>query len=230
MENQNNEGCAQPAENTEFYKPIEDKISEDSAPAEMNNTEILKESHFYNNSKDFLLRYTILKEDNKEKIKFDILNTNLISDNMWTYSINVKTFRETVEIKDNNLELYTFLAIYFDMDPPKIKLDVDNNELQLIIKGTSLTLKEEKCEDEIFLNMNIEKKINQLKEKMETKYNEFKKKNEELKKNIEDKKKELEDIKNKNKELSLLNENISKLLTEVEKAQMEAIQQLREVS
>ena len=89
---------------------------------------------------------------------------------------------------------------------------------------------ERKCNDSVFKEKNINKKLNQLQKKLEKKYSEFLEENEKLKKDNIKKRNQLTRVKQRNKEIANINEKLSKDLNELEINQKKVIKQLNEVS
>ena len=155
--------------------------------------------------------------------------------------IHVYTFKAIDFIDEdsfnNNLDIYTYLALSFEKDPPIFKYNEKNEknkELILTIKNKEdsydFSLSEAICKDDDFWNKNIELKIKKLEDNLKSKEMEFKGINEKLKKDIQEKKQQLEQIKEKNDKLAKLNERITKSLSELEEKQKKAIEQLNQVS
>ena len=183
---------------------------------------------------DFLLRFCYIDKKNII-IRIEILMTNTISDKneMYAYSFKGKEIIEDLEY-EKNLDAFTTLTVLFENNTPLGEINKKNaEEFQLIItrntKKYKFTLKKQICNDNKFFNMNIDKKIKQIKQKIDDKYNEFIKENEELKKRNESLKKELEAIKAINEELSKENETISTNLIKLEEKQTKAITQLKDL-
>ena len=146
---------------------------------------------YYDKNNDFLLRLALIDKTNII-IRIEILMTNTISykNEMYAYSFKGKDIIEDLEY-EKNLDAFTALTLLFENNSPLGEINKKNaEEFQLIItrqkkekKNTyTFTLKKQICNDNKFFNMNIEKKIKQIKQKIEDKYNEFIKENEKLKK------------------------------------------------
>ena len=186
---------------------------------------------------DFLLRFCYIDKENII-IRIEILMTNTISykNDMYAYSFKGKNIIEDLEY-EKNLDAFTALTLLFENNSPlgKIIEKKPEEEFLLIItrqknekKNTyTFTLKKQICNDNKFFYKNIEKKIKQIKQKIEDKYNEFIKENEDLKKRNDTLKKELEVIRQINDKLGKENETISTNLKKLEEKQVEAISQLK---
>ena len=181
---------------------------------------------------DFLLRFCYIDKRNII-IRIEILMTNTISDKneMYAYSFKGKDIIEDLEY-NRNLDAFTTLTLLFENNTPLGEINKKyEEEFGLIItKKTGnykLVLKKQICNDKKFFNMNIKKKIKQIKQKIEDKYNEFIKENEDLKKRNDNLKKELEVIRQINDKLGKENETISTNLKKLEEKQVEAISQLK---
>ena len=184
---------------------------------------------YYYHDKEYLLRYRPIKKDNINWIQFDSLNRKVISHEkkMYTGVHKAIDFIDEESSFNKNLDIYTYLALSFEKDPPKFKYNEKNNkELIITIKNKDdsydFILSEAICKDEDFWNKNIELKIKLLEDNLKSKEMEFKEINEKLKKDIEEKKQQLEKIQEKNKELAKLNEKITKSLSELEEKQKKA--------
>ena len=199
---------------------------------EIDNKMSDKDWSYYNQNNDFLLRLALIDKKNII-LRIEILMTKTISDKneMYADSFKGKDIIEDLDY-DSNLHAFTILTLLFEHNIPLGGINKKNaEEFHLIITRTTrkynLALKKQICNDNKFFYKNIEKKIKQIKQKIEDKYNEFIKENEELKERNENLKKELEDIKQINKDLSNENETISTNLTKLEKKQAKAIRQLK---
>ena len=191
-----------------------------------------KDWSYYDKNNDFLLRLALIDKTNII-IRIEILMTNTISDKneMYAYSFKGKDIIEDLEY-NRNLDAFTTLTLLFENNTPLGEINKKNaEEFHLIITRKTgkyiLPLKKQICNDKKFFNMNIKKKIKQIKQKIEDKFYELKKENEELKEKNENLKKELDDIKHINKILSKYNETISTYLIKLEKKQNEAFRKLR---
>ena len=209
----------------------------DSSPAPANyseDTSIYKESHFYEDNDDFLLRYTIIKKNNINNIKFDALNTKIISDLMYSDIEEIGQFKNKIGLKDDNYDLYTYLTFEFKNFPPQFVFDERTSSVKINVINKenkyNLVLKEGKCNDSVFKEKNINKKLNQLERKLEKKYSEFLEVNKKLNTDNNMKRDELTRIQEKNKNIAIINEKLSKVLNELEKNQKKVIEQLNEVS
>jgi len=206
-----------PAENQE----IENKMSD-------------KDWSYYNQNNDFLLRLALIDKTNII-IRIEILMTKTISDKNEMYADSYKGKDIIGDLDyDSNLDAFTTLTLLFEHNIPLGGINKKNaEEFHLIITRTTgkykLALKKQICNDNKFFNMNIKKKIKQIKQKIEDKYNEFIKENEEHKKRNDKLKKELEVIKQINDELSKENETITHNLIKLEDKQVEAIKQLKDL-
>ena len=191
---------------------------------------------YYYHDKEYLLRYRPIKKDNINYIQFDSLNKKIISreKKMYTCTSKATDFIDEDSGFNNNLDIYTYLALSFEKDPPIFKYSEKNKELILKIKNKDdyydFSLSEAFCKDDDFWNKNIELKIKLLEDNLKSKEMEFKEINEKLKKDIKEKNQQLEQIKKKNEELATLNEKITKSLSELEEKQKKAIEQLNQVS
>ena len=194
------------------------------------------EWNYYDNHKDFLLRYCLVDDD--KIIRIEVITTKTVSINNEIYAQNYrrKDFIENLgyeENEDKNMDAFTILRMifqeisvegYFNGNDEFVLKIKKKEEISLIFKKGVCV-----CDDIIFINKNIKRKINQIKEGIDAKYNEFKKKNTELIEKNKDLKKELEKIQKINKELRISNEKVSKELKEVEEIQRKAIKQLTEL-
>ena len=164
----------------------------------------------YDRNEDYLLRYGIIKDSDPTKIRFEALDTKIISKDkkMFAEDFEEKDLKEDMEIGDN-FDLNTFLYVLFEFKEQELKYEERNKETELKIsfkkKGekefTKIknSLKYVKCQDDGFFNENIKKKIRQLKKLLDNKYSEFQKENIRLKNRNKDLAEELEKIKNINK-------------------------------
>ena len=192
---------------------------------------------YYYHDKEYLLRYRPINKDNKKYIQFDSLNRKIISNEkkMYTCTFEAKDFIDEDSSFNKNLDIYTYLTLSFEKNPPMFKYTGDNKELILKIKNNKedpydYTLSETICEDDDFWNKNIELKIKILEDKFKSKEMEFKNMNEKLKNDIQEKSQQLKQIRENNEKLGILNERITKLLSELEEKQKKAIEQLNQVS
>ena len=192
---------------------------------------------YYYHDKEYLLRYRPIIKDNKKYIQFDSLNRKIISNEkkMYTCTFGATEFIDEDSSFNKNLDIYTYLTLSFEKNPPMFKYTGDNKELILTIKNNKedpydYTLSETICEDDDFWNKNIELKIKILEDKFESKEKEFENINKKLQKDIQEKNQQLEQIKEKNEKLAILNERITKSLSELEEKQKKAIEQLNQVS
>ena len=192
---------------------------------------------YYYHDKEYLLRYRPIIKDNIKYIQFDSLNRKIISNEkkMYTCTFEAKDFIDEDSSFNKNLDIYTYLTLSFEKNPPKFKYTGDNKELILTIKNNKedpydYTLSETICEDDDFWNKNIELKIKILEDKFKSKEMEFKNMNEKLKNDIQEKSQQLKQIRENNEKLGILNERITKSLSELEEKQKKAIEQLNQVS
>ena len=201
---------------------------------EIDNKMSDKDWSYYNQNNDFLLRLALIDKKNII-LRIEILMTNTISDKNEMYADSFKGKDIIGDLDyDSNLDAFTTLTLLFEHNIPLGGISKKNaEEFHLIITRTTgkykLALKKQICNDNKFFYKNIEKKIKQIKQKIEEKYNEFIKENKELKERNENLKKELEDIKQINKDLSKENETISTNLTKLEEKQAKAIRQLKDL-
>ena len=191
--------------------------------------------NYYERDNDYLLRYGKVENVRGVFIRFDVLNTKIISVDKKMFTGNEKITKLNEDLKTpKNFELLTYLAMNFEKISPEFKYVPDNNDISLIISNeenkVQVALRIEDCKDTTFFNKNIERKIKQIEEKLEAKKAEFEKENKKLIEINEQRTKELYEIKKINEDLETENFKVSKALKELIDKQNEAIEQLRKIN
>ena len=135
---------------------------------------------YYEENKDYLLRYGKCENDRGVFIRFDVLNTKRIDKIMFTYNRKIDELNEDLKTP-KNFDLLTYLAMNFEKMSPIFVYDSGNNNLNLKItnkenKIKTIALRCIDCKDKTFFNKNMERKIKQIEEKLEEKKKNLKKK------------------------------------------------------
>ena len=182
---------------------------------------------YYDKNKKFLLRFGLIKIPGKEDlIRFEVLDTKVISDNyeMFAQFFKRENLVDDLEITKKNIDLFTYILMLFEINPPDGELNQEKNEFKLIItkndgKKYIFTLQKMICEDEHFFQKNIKKKLEQLEDNLERTCLNLENENNEL----NNKNNELENKLNKiiiaNENLEKNNNVITKALQDLEKYQ-----------
>ena len=198
-----------------------------AAPVSKNSE--VKHWFYFEDNENFLLRFG---EDcnNDNIIIIDAVNTEEISEDKIIYREYFKT-KDLIEYltldeDDKNLDPKTYLAkcknisvIYFKSDECKIKFVKENNEF------FSGVLKQ-KVKDDIFFNMNIHRKLKQIKKKLESDIKSLTAVNKKINNENIALKNNLVEIRKYNSSLSEDNDKISTYLNDLKRKQEEAISQL----
>ena len=125
---------------------------------------------YYDKNKNFLLRFGLIQMPGTEDlIRFEVLDTNKISDDyeMFGEFFKRENLVQDLEITKKNIDVFTFILMLFESNPPEGEINREKNEFKLIItkkdrKKYSFSLKNTVCEDDNFFEKNIRKKIEQL--------------------------------------------------------------------
>ena len=166
---------------------------------------------YYSKNKNFLLRFGLINIPGEEDlIRFEVLDTKIISENFEMYGefFKRKNLIDDLEIKQKNIDVFTFIYMLFETNPPEGEINQDTNEFILIItknnkKKYSFTLKNEICEDDNFFEKNMEKKLEQFDEDLEKTFSTLEKENNEL--NLKN-----DELENKLNNIIEINENLEK--------------------
>jgi len=186
---------------------------------------------YYDKNKDFLLRFCLIKNpDYEELIRFEVLNTKNISERyeMFSEFFKRKTLVEDLDIKNKKIDVFTYILLLFDTNPPEGEFNEINNEFILIIaknknKKNKYRLKNRICEDDNFFKKNITKKFNELEKNLEKVCSNFEEENTQINKKNDELEKELNLIIEENNNLEKNITYITKSLNELEKNQEKVI-------
>ena len=209
---------------------INTNLFENEKPKRNKLDNIDEKWEYYSKNKNFLLRFGLINIPGKEElIRFEVLNTKIISENyeMFGGFFQRKNLIDDLEIKQKSIEIFTFLYMLFEKNPPEGDINHDTNEFILIItksdtKKYSFTLKNTICEDDNFFEKNVKKKLEQFDEELEETFLSIEKENDQL--NLKN-----NELVNKLNKIVELNENLKKnnivisdALKELEKNQEKA--------
>ena len=130
---------------------------------------------YYDKNENFLLRFGLIQIPGKEDlIRFEVLDTNKISEDyeMFGEFFKRENLVQDLEITKKNIDVFTFILMLFESNPPEGEINQEKNEFKLIItkndrKKYSFSLKNTACEDDNFFEKNIRKKLEQLEKKLE---------------------------------------------------------------
>ena len=201
---------------------------QDQFEDEIKKVEVKIEWDYYSENNDFLLRYGLMDQ---QIIRIEVLITNTISE-MYARFYKTEDLIKDSGYDGENMDAFTILKMIFKEISIEGKKINENDEFVLKIKIKnilSFTLKKCVCNDKIFINKNIKKKIEQFKKRINEKYKEFENENKKLKEKNKILKDELENIKKINKDLSDKNEIVSRELKKTKEIQIEATKQLTEL-
>ena len=195
-----------------------------------NKKEIDDNWKYFDKNKDFLLRFCLIKNENSDElIRFEVLNTKKISETFEMYAqfFSVDYLAIKLEVSKKNIDIFTYILMIFDKNPPEGEINENKNEFILkITKDNKIKnefiLVSTMCEDENFLKKNMSKKLKQLEDNLENNYNKLKEENNALIKKNDVLKKELNKIIEGNENLSKNNSIIYLELLELEKSQDKA--------
>ena len=213
---------------------VKHEINEKITP-KGNNTD--EKWEYYEKNENFLLRFGLIQIPGKEDlIRFEVLDTKKISENyeMFGEFFKRENLVQELEITKNNIDVFTFILMLFESNPPEGEFNQEKNEFKLIItkndrKKYIFLLKNTICEDDNFFQKNIRKKMEQLEECLENKCLILENDNRELNnKNIE-LEKELNKIIISNQNLENNNNVISKTLQDLDKYQDKALLHLEQL-
>ena len=187
---------------------VKHEINEKITP-KGNNTD--EKWEYYEKNENFLLRFGLIQIPGKEDlIRFEVLDTKKISENyeMFGEFFKRENLVQELEITKNNIDVFTFILMLFESNPPEGEINQDTNEFILIItknnkKKYSFTLKNEICEDDNFFEKNMEKKLEQFDEDLEKTFSTLEKENNEL--NLKN-----DELENKLNNIIEINENLEK--------------------
>ena len=182
---------------------------------------------------EYLLRFCLFSEKNIF-IRFEVLNTSILSNNNEMFAENFKTKDLVEELNINkDFDTYTFLNVLFENRSPKGSFNKNNEFILLINKNEKekfkLALKSTKCNDQEFLKKNISKKFEQIKKKIKEYCKELEDENKNLIKANEELEKELKEIDEINDLLCSKNDEISRSLNGLLENQDEAIKHLQKI-
>ena len=192
---------------------------------------------YYSKDKNFLLRFGLIKIPGTEDlIRFEVLNTETISEKyeMFAGFFKREKLIKELEITQKKIDVYTFIFMLFETNPPKGKINKDSNEFELIItkndgKKYLFPLKNEMCEDDSFFSKNMRKKMEQLENYLDIICLNFENENKELNNKNEELEKELNKIKTLNINMEKNNDLILKALQNLENYQNKAITHLNKL-
>ncbi len=131
---------------------------------------------------------------------------------------------EELEITKKNIDAFTYILMLFETNPPEGEINKEKNEFKLIIKKYEgkkymLTLKNTICEDDNFFRKNMEKKMKQLENNLETICSNLENANKELNNKNNLLENELNKIITANENLENNNKVLSKALQDLKKSQ-----------
>ena len=205
----------------------------------VNNENILYDKHtpkgnkiddkweYYSKNNDFLLRFGLVKIPGKEDlIRLEVLDTKNISEKyeMFAEFFKKEDLVEELEINKKNIDAFTYILMLFETNPPEGEINKEKNEFKLIIKKYEgkkymLNLKNTICEDDNFFRKNMEKKMKQLENNLETICSNLENGNKELNNKNNLLENELNEIITANENLENNNKVLSKALQDLEKSQ-----------
>jgi hypothetical protein len=192
---------------------------------------------YYDKNENFLLRFGLIQIPGKEDlIRFEVLDTNKIPEDyeMFGEFFKRENLVQDLEITKKNIDVFTFILMLFESNPPEGEINQEKNEFKLIItkndrKKYSFSLKNTACEDDNFFEKNIRKKIEQLEKKLENTCLILENENNELNNKNAELEKELNKIIISNQNLENENNIISKALQDLNKFQDKALLHLEQL-
>ena len=192
---------------------------------------------YYDKNKNFLLRFGLIQMPGTEDlIRFEVLDTNKISDDyeMFGEFFKRENLVQDLEITKKNIDVFTFILMLFESNPPEGEINREKNEFKLIItkkdrKKYSFSLKNTVCEDDNFFEINIRKKIEQLEINLENTCSILENENNELNNKNVELEKELNKIIISNQNLENNNNIITKALQDLNKYQDKALLHLEQL-
>ena len=212
------------------YSILDDK-SNNIQPLNFTNDDNINNYNYYEDNDDFLLRFSLI--ENKKSILIECLDTNNISKFMYSNSYNLNVIiNNNKNIKE--LDLKDILKIFFNETSIKGEIDIDQDEFKLKInyidnKNNTIILKKCKCEDNNFIEKNVEKKIRQIKREKDKEYEEQVNLNKKLIQENEKMKNILKKIKNINNryiENIKLNEKVIEDLKNIQKDHFDLLNEI----
>lgn len=210
-----NQSPAPPTENTENIE----------------NSEKVEHWFYFEDNENFLLRFgEFCNKKNEKIIIIEAANTEEISEDKITYREYYKTkdFMKYLKLdeENKNLDPKTYLAkgkyisaVHFQRDECTIQFATENK------KFFSCILKKQ-VENDIFFNMNIHRKLKQIKKKLESDIKSLTAVNKKINNENIALKNNLVEIRKYNSSLSEDNDKISTYLNDLKRKQEEAISQL----
>ena len=232
-----------PGEEINNLTPAPVMVSTDNNNLENNNFEVYW--FYFDLDEKFLLRIGEVKIKEKYQIRFEILNTEELSEEKVIYAESFerdelieylelrdqKNLDKKTYLDDKNLDPKTYLARCTnfivqkcDSDECLIQVKTDNNQ------NFRCSLRKSKNKDKKFFNMSAYNKVLQMEKKVQTLIATLIEKNDNLKEENKKLKEELEKIQKSNVSLSEENETISKDIKKAKKIQEKAIAQLKELT
>ena len=192
---------------------------------------------YYDKNKNFLLRFGLIQMPGTEDlIRFEVLDTNKISDDyeMFGEFFKRENLVQDLEITKTNIDVFTYILMLFESNPPEGEINREKNEFKLIItkkdrKKYSFSLKNTVCEDDNFFEKNIRKKIEQLEINLENTCSILENENNELNNKNFELEKELNKIIISNQNLENNNNIITKALQDLNKYQDKALLHLEQL-
>ena len=165
----------------------------------------------------------------EDLIRFEVLDTNKISVDyeMFGEFFKRENLVQDLEITKTNIDVFTYILMLFESNPPEGEINQEKNEFKLIItkkdrKKYSFSLKNTVCEDDNFFEKNIRKKIEQLEINLENTCSILENENNELNNKNVELEKELNKIIISNQNLENNNNIITKALQDLNKYQDKA--------